>query len=95
MTDTETAALVKRLRDLHDRLHCLVTPYGVYKTSHDKELECEAASHECWKAADRIEALEAALVPFAEEAKFALHRPPGPGYLKHEDWQRVRELADE
>ena len=54
-----------------------------------------AGNPACWDAADRIEALEAALVPFAEEAAFALHRPPGPGYLKHEDWQRVRELADE
>ena len=54
----DTTELVKRLRDLHDRLHCLVTPYGVYKTSHDKELECEAASHECWSAADAIEALQ-------------------------------------
>ena len=47
------------------------------------------------QAADTIEALEAALKPFAEEAKFAQHRLTGPGYLTHEHWRRVRELADE
>lgn len=39
--------------------------------------------------------LRKAIAPFAEVARFASTRPDGPGYLRKEDWARLREAFEE
>jgi len=54
--------IVRELRDIHDALNCNVRSDGsAFKSASEREGEVERAMNWCWKAAARIEALEAGL----------------------------------
>lgn len=51
--------IVKRLRDLHDRMNCRVLPDGHFKTLWDRDTDCQIALKDAWDAAEEIERLRA------------------------------------
>jgi len=90
MMEPRMTDIVKKLRGKAERFEreCGGTGGLLYYVPGD--------AHGALEAADTIERLDRenvtlreALEPFAEEAKYALKRPDGPGYLCKSDWQRV------